>query len=183
MSRFAPSRIYLIAAAVALGLAVSSGWFARSWAPAWIAASLFGVGAAALLVLAFRPVIEVGDSALAVGGRIIEWRRIRRVDRTGWISPLVVDITLDDSSRVRLIYPGDVQESGRLFHLLRQHSTQALIDGAPHSKSWEGREKKEAAAKQTVVRPKVRLMSEEDEAEIERLYQKLKIAGRLDPEK
>lgn len=179
--RFAPSRIYLIAAAVALGLAVSSGWFARDWAPAWIAAGLFGICAAALLVLAFRPVIEVGESALAVGGRIIEWRRIRRVDRTGWISPLVVDITLDDGSRTRLIYPGDVQESGRLFHLLKQHSTEALIDGAPREKTWEGGEKKQVVTETAVIRPKVRLMSDEDEAEIERLYQKLKIAGRLDP--
>ncbi|MCC7153355.1 MAG: DUF3093 family protein [Bryobacterales bacterium] len=180
MSRFAPSRIYLIAAAVALGLAVFFGWFALGWAPAWIACGLFGVTGTALMLLALRPVIEVGDSALAVGGRVIEWRRIRRVDRTGWISPLVVDLTLDDESRVRIIYPGDVQESGRLFHLLRQYSTQALIDGVPSVKPWEGRPK-EAAPKQTIVRAKVRLMSEEDEAEIERLYQKLKIAGRLDP--
>lgn len=180
MSRFAPSRIYLIASAVALGLAVFFGWFALGWAPAWIACGLFGACGSALMLLALRPVIEVGDTALAVGGRRIEWRRIRRVDRTGWISPLVVDLTLDDSSRVRIIYPGDVQESGRLFLLLRQHSTHALVDGVAHAGKAE-HHAKDSAAKQTIVRPRVRLMSEEDEAEIERLYQKLKIAGRLDP--
>lgn len=183
MSRFSPSRIYLIAAAIILGLAVFSGWCGFNWPPAWIASGLFAACGVALLLLAFRPVIEIGDSALAIGKRIIDWRRIRRVDRTGWVSPLVVDLTLDDDSRVRLVYPGDVQESGRLFQLLRLHSKQALIDGLPHKKTIHAPETEVAVTAAEPERARGRLMSAEDEAEVERLYLKLRTAGRLDPEK
>ena len=35
-----------------------------------------------------------------LGRRIIPWMDIRRLDRTGWISPLIVRVTLFDDSRV-----------------------------------------------------------------------------------
>ena len=102
--------------------------------------------------------------------RHYEWREIRRVDQTGWISPAGGHLTLDDSSRVRLIYPGDVQESApAVSDAASNISTAGAHRWRPaFGKSWEGREKKEAAAKQTVpASAKCRLMSEEDEAEIE----------------
>ena len=44
--------------------------------------------------MAFRPAVEVHEGFLAVGKKIVPWMDIRRLDRTGWISPLIVRITL-----------------------------------------------------------------------------------------
>jgi hypothetical protein len=70
------------------------------------APSVFAALTAALLFLmAFRPAIETHEGYLAIGKRIIPWMDIRRLDRTGWISPLIVRVTLFDDSRLVVIYP------------------------------------------------------------------------------
>ena len=105
--RFTPARTYLSSAAVALGLAAFSGWCALKWWPALFAGGLFLIGGLLVLYLAMRPAIEVTESGLHLGKKSIPWSDIRRVDQTGWISPMVVDLTLVDHKRTRLIYPGD----------------------------------------------------------------------------
>lgn len=180
MIRFAPSRLYLTSAAVALGLAVFSGWCATNWLPAIIPAILFLASAALVLTLALQPIIEVHEAHLAIGKRILPWRDIRRVDQTGWAAPLVVYLTLADSSRVRLLYPGDMETANKLLSLVQQNCALALINGVPYRQIFG-----EPVSEQQERRPapRVRLLTEEDEAEVERLYQKLKTAGHLDPEK
>ena len=80
--------------------------------------------------------IEVHEGYVSIGRRIIPWMDIRRVDRTCWISPLVVRITLFDDSRLLLIYPGDLDSCNSLLRNLRRHSRDALIDGIPYRQYW-----------------------------------------------
>ena len=71
-----------------------------------------------------------------MGGRIIPWMDIRRLDRTGWISPLIIRITLFDDSRLLLVYPGDLDSCNSLLRHLRRLSRDALIDGIPYRQYW-----------------------------------------------
>jgi len=178
--RFHPARTYLTLAAIALGLGAFSGWWARMWLPAAIPAGLFLATAGLALWLAFRPVIEVSEEGLRIGREFIPWKDIRRVDQTGWIAPLVADLTLVGKRRIRIIYPGETSNSNRLLRLIQQNSTQALINGVPYRQIFG-----DTAPAQRVqpAQQRPRLLREEDEAEVERLYQKLRSAGRLDPEK
>jgi hypothetical protein len=180
MVRFSPSRTYLSAAAVALGLAVFSGWCATNWLPALVPALLFAASGALVSWLACRPVVEVEERGLRIGARRIAWREIRRVDQTGWISPLVLHLTLASGERVRLIYPGPVESSNLLLRLVQRNSTGALLNGVPYRQIWG---EPAAAQPRGAAKPRYRLLTEADEAEVERLYHKLKAAGRLDPEK
>ena len=181
MIRFTPARTYLTAAAVALGLAGFSAWCALNWLPAAIPAVLLAASAALVLWLGLRPTIVVTEKQLRAGKSTILWNDVRRVDQTGWISPMVADLTLADHTKLRLIYPGETENSNKLLRIIQQRSTRALINGVPHRQLFgEPVEVREAEAK---AAPRYRLLTEQDEAEVERLYQKLRIAGRLDPEK
>ncbi len=179
MTRYSPSRHYFPAGCIALGLTVFSAWCATRWLPASIAAGLFLASATALFFLASRPVISLNDSALFVGSRAIPWSHIRRVDRTGWVSPLVVHLTMNDGGRVTLVYPGDLDSANSLLRQLRRSAREALLDGVPHRRVWS-----EAApsgeSSQDSDTPRYPLLRPEDEAEVERLYLRLKTVGRLD---
>jgi hypothetical protein len=131
-------------------------------------------------MLALRPPIEIRDQFLVIGKRKIRWGDIQRVDRTGWISPLIVRLTLADKSRVLLIYPGDLETSRSLLRHLRRHARQALIDGVPHRNYW-GEGAPGTAGRKSLPAPRYPLLRDEDEAEVERLYQRLKTVGHLDP--
>ena len=179
MTRYSPSRNYLPGATVAVALGVFSGWYALKWAPAAILAVLFLISAALLLWLASRPPIEIDDRVLRIGGRRIHWLDIRRVDRTGWVSPLIVNLTLADSSRVLLIYPGDLDAANSLLRQLRRHASEALIDGIPHRQFW-GDAVAPGKERARLPSPKYKILRREDEAEVERLYQLLKTVGHLD---
>ncbi len=178
--RFHPARTYYSLAAVALGLGAFSVWWARTWLLAAVPAALFFLTAGLLLWLATRPVIEVSGEGLRIGNEFIRWKDVRRVDQTGWIAPLVAYLTLSGKKRIRIVYPGETVHSNRLLRLIQQHSTQALINGVPWRQIFGD------AAPRQAVQPapeRPRILREEDEAEVERLYQKLRSAGRLDPEK
>ncbi|MCW5979754.1 MAG: DUF3093 family protein [Bryobacteraceae bacterium] len=179
MTRYTPSPNYLSAGLVAIGLAAFSGWYAREWAPAAIPAVLFIVSALLLLALATRPSIEVHDQYLAIGKRAIPWAAIQRVDRTGWISPLVVSLTLSDGKRAWLIFPGDLDSANSLLRRLRRCAASALIDGVPHWQFW-GEAIPPSGERTRIAGPRYRILREEDEAEVERLYQRLKTVGNLD---
>ena len=82
------------------------------------------------------PWIEIHEGYVSVGTRIIPWMDIRRLDRTGWISPLIIRITLFDDSRLLLVYPGDLDSCNSLLRHLRRLSRDALIDGIPYRQYW-----------------------------------------------
>ena len=179
MNRYVPARLYISFGSVAFVLAGFSGWVGRSWHTAFYPAAAFLIFAILLLTLAFRPAIKVYDAHLEIGKRIIPWHDVRRVDRTGWISPLVAKLSLYDDETVTLIYPGEVDCCKHLLRTLRQMSTNAMIDGVPYRQYW-GELLGASEAKQLVA-PRYRVLRPEDEEEVERLYFLLKTVGHIDP--
>ena len=180
MSSYKPARHYISFGIVALALAGFSGWLGLSWAPAFCPAVLFFLTAALLLALAFRPVIQVGEAYIEVGKRPIPWHDVRRVDRTGWISPLVVKLTLFDDEVITLIYPGEVDCCKHLLRTLRQMATAATIDGVPYRQYWGELLGAAGDAPLLASAPRYRVLRPEDEEEVERLYFLLKTVGHID---
>ena len=179
MTRYLPARHYRwfgISAVVFAGL---SGWLGIQMHAAFIPAGLFLLTAALLFFMAFRPAIEIHEGYVSTGNRIIPWMDIRRLDRTGWISPLIVRITLFDDTRLVLVYPGDLDSCNSLLRHLRRLSRDALIDGIPYRQYWGELLAPGNERKQTPL-PRYRILRPEDEAEVERLYQRLKTVGNLD---
>ena len=179
MTRYLPAQHYRWLGAAAVVLAGLGGWAGTSYGVFYFAAGVFLLAGGAIFFLAFRPAIEIHEGYLSVGSRIIPWMDIRRLDRTGWISPLIVRVTLFDDSRLILIYPGDLDSCNSLLRHLRRLSRDALIDGIPYRQYWgevlaPGGERKQASL------PRYRILRPEDEAEVERLYQRLKTVGNLD---
>ncbi|MCL6544783.1 MAG: hypothetical protein K6T61_06120 [Bryobacteraceae bacterium] len=179
MSRYVPSRRLYWAGCLACALASITAWLALRWPPlAAAAVPLLFVGASSLW-LGLRPPIEIRAEHLKIGRRVIPWSTIRQVDRLYWRSPLAVRLRLSDGERLWVIYPGDLDSSSSLLRHIRRQSRLALIEGRPYREFWgeaavTGPEHKQAA------RPRYHLLLPEDEAEIERLYQQLKTAGRID---
>jgi hypothetical protein len=178
ITRYKPSRQYFWAGLVAVVLAGFSAWCGLTWAPVYIAAFLFVVSAAIMLILALRPVIEITDERITIGKKSIPWGDIRRVDRTGWVSPLVLYMTLVNSRRVLLVYPGGMDASNSLCRHIRRNATAALLDGKPYTEVWG--DPPPPPPRKPLPTPRYRLLTEEDEAEVERLYQRLKTVGNLD---
>jgi len=189
-ARYRPSRRYIVFAILAICGTVFSSWTGLRWPSTWIAATLFGVTSVALIALLWQPVIEIHETHLRLGRRIILWREIRRLDQTGWIAPLAVTLTLFNDRRVLLLYAGDVDSSNSLLRHLRRYSRSALLDGIPYRQAWgeleppkmlEPGKLPDAPKRQAppaVHRP---LLRPEEEEEIERMFQRLKSVGRLDP--
>ena len=180
MTRYLPARHYVSFGITAVALACLSAWVGLEWAWAYIAAALFLLTALALLILGLRPAIEVHEGHLAIGKRIIPWMDVRRVDRTGWVSPLIVRMTLFDDTRQILIYPGDLESCNGLLRHLRRLSRDALIDGIPYRQYW-GEVLVPGGDRKQLPSPRYRLLRPEDEAEVEQLYQRLKTVGHIDP--
>ena len=88
-------------------------------------------------------------------------------------------ISLRDGRRIRLIYPGDVESSGRLLRQLRRAARQALIDGLSYSHYW-GEVLPGSSQPQPQCPPRYRLLRPEDESEVEEMFQRLRTVGRLE---
>jgi len=108
MTRYVPARHYISFGVAALALAGISTWLGLRLGTHSLLfpAVLFLVTSVLLLALAVRPAIRVYDAHIEIGKRVIPWQDIQRVDRTGWISPLVVKLTLFDDETVTIVYPG-----------------------------------------------------------------------------
>jgi hypothetical protein len=180
MTCYSPSRHYLSFGLAGVGLAVLSGWWALQWTPASVAAVLFLATAVGLLTLALQPSIEIYEHHLAVGKRVIPWSDIERLDRTSWISPLWVKLTLVGGRQVSVIYPGDIDAGKSLLRHLRRCAKDALIDGIPYSQFW-GEVLPSGVDHKQLASPRYQLLRADDEAEVERLFQRLKAVGHLDP--
>ena len=190
MTRYVSARYFLwlgLAAAALSGLLATFAWLGLSrmvWMPIWFgAAGLLAFTAIALLALFFRPAVEVHEGYFSVGKRIIPWMDVRRLDilrldRVGSISPLLMRITLFDDSRFTLVYAGEIDDCSSLLRSLRRMSRDALIDGVPYRQYWG--EVLASGGKPPQPGPRYRILRPEDEAEVERLYQRLKSVGHLD---
>ena len=183
IARYRSSRRYYAMALFALAGAVASGFASLRWPtaslaaslPAWIATGLLALSGVCVMVLALRPAIEIHETYLRIGRLAIPWNAIRRLDQTGWNAPLAVYLTLAGGRRVLMVHPGGPDSSSGLLRHLRRYSREALLDGIPYSEFWG-----EAPAAMKQAPPRARLLSAEDEEEVERMFQRLKTAGRLE---
>lgn len=178
ITRYRASPYFRVAGFVALAIACFSAWVALRWPYAWIAVALALASASLIFLIAFGPRIEVFDSHLKLGKRPIPWAQIRRVDRQLAV-PLIVRLTLVDKARVFVVHAGDSASSHSLLRQLRRYSREALIEGIPHQQFWEevlGRVPEDKPAP-----PPRPLLLADDEAEVERLFRRLKTVGHLDP--
>jgi hypothetical protein len=178
IARYAVPRHYAWAGIAALVLSGFSAWLAWTYPPCWIAAGLFLLSAGAVFFLASRATVEVHESHVQIGGTAIPWKQIRRLDRSA-STPLVVRLTLADKSRHLIIYPGEAETSSGLLRNLRRYAREALIDGVPYRQFW-GEALTAAGAKKQLPAPRYPLMLPEDEADVERMFQRLKSVGHLD---
>ena len=184
MTRYVPARYYLWFGLAAAALAGVIGWLGWNWMPiALVASGILALTAGLLLAMSFRPAVEVHEGYFSVGKRIVPWMDVRRLDilrldRAGWISPLVMRVTLFDDTRFTMIYPGEIDDCSGLLRNLRRLSRDALIDGIPYRQYWG--EVLAAGGRNPLPGPRYRILRPEDEAEVERLYQRLKSVGHLD---
>lgn len=178
LARYIPSRRYASLTLVALSGAGLSAWIGQHWAPSWIAAGLFIASAIAMAIVAFRPAIEIHETHLAIGRRLLPWTEIRRVDQTGWTAPLAVHLTLLSGERMVLFYPGDLDACGSLLRHIRRYSRSALLDGVPYRQFWGEPPVAVKAARETVQ--KYPVLPPEEEEEIERMLQRLRTVGHID---
>lgn len=148
------------------------------WWPAGIATALFVCTSTLILWLATRPAIEIRENSLAIGRRDIQWKSIRRVDQTGWVAPLVLYLTLESGERLQLLYPGDAESSNELLSLIQRKSSCALINGIPWPRIF-GEPEEDRQEQAPEAAPQMKVLTDEDEAEVERLYQQLRTAGRF----
>jgi len=136
LARYTPSRLYLSLMLFAFCGAIFSAWMGLHWPPSWIAAALFALSGVGLSLVTLRPAIEIHESHLVIGRMAIPWGEIKRIDQTGWNSPLAVYLTVRGEHRYMLLYPGDPESASSLLRHLRRFSHEALLDGIPHSEFW-----------------------------------------------
>jgi hypothetical protein len=147
---------------------------------AFIPGALCASTAAALFWLSARPAIRIGESQFNIGERAIAWREVREVNSSRFVSPLILKLKLTNSRQKWLIYPGEPERIAKLIVSLRKNSHLATFDGVPYRDYWNWAKLNSANPDQPAAEPPVRMVSQDEEEEIERMYQKLKTVGRLD---
>lgn len=162
-----------------MAFGIFSSWVALRWPYAWIAAGLLFASAILVLFFALRPPIEIFDTHLKLGGRAIPWAQIRRLDRSSTL-PLVVQLTLADKTRLLVVYPGNMDGANSLLRHLRRFSREALIDGVPYRQFWGEAPPKPQEVRKAEAPQRYPLLLPQDEADIERMFQRLKTVGHID---
>ena len=179
MSRYVPSRSCLWTGLGACVMAALAAWIAWGWQPAMIGSVPLAAAGLALCYLGFRPPIELCADRMQIGRRAIRWTDIQGVDRLYIGFPLLVGLRLTTGRRVLLVFPGDRDSANSLLRNIRRMAKAALIEGRPYREFW-GEAMPAVKERRRVAPERCRLLLPEDEAEVERLYQQLKAAGRID---
>ena len=177
---FVPSRVYARVGWATLGgsLLCVLGTFREPLA--LIPALAFAGGAAALFWLAARPPIRIGETQFNVASAPLRGGRFGEINRSRFVSPLVLRLRLTNSRQKLLVYPGEPEQVQRLLIELRRNSQLATFDGVTYRDYWTWCTLNSPQGHDPLLEQPVRMFSAEDEAEVERLYQKLKAVGRLD---
>jgi hypothetical protein len=177
---YLPSRIY-----------ARAGWFGLAGsvicilcglrAPfAFIPGFLCGVTSAILFWLAVQPRVVVSENQFSIGDRTISWREVRELNSSRLVSPLILRIKLTNNRRKLLIYPGEPERISKLLYQLRKSSTLATFDGVSYKDYWTWSSMGMLKGAHASADQPVRMISQDDEEEIERLYRQLKSVGHLD---
>ena len=122
MTRYLPTKQYQYAGVGALVLALFCAGFAFQFPLSWVPTGLLLATGVVMLVLGCLPAIEIHKTHLAIGDKIIAWEEIKQVDRTGFVSPLLLYLTLSNGSRILLVYPGGMESSNQLLLELARDS-------------------------------------------------------------
>jgi hypothetical protein len=177
---YSPSRLYARAGWIGLvGAAVCVVCGLRA-SFAFIPGFLCCVTSACLFLLASRPHVMVAEAQLLVGTRAIAWRELREVNSTRLISPLVLHLKLTNNRRKLLIYPGEPERISKLLYHIRRNANLATFDGVSYKDYWTWSSMGVLRGSHPSSDQPVRMISQEDEEEIERMYRQLKSVGRLD---
>lgn len=177
---YVPSRLY-----------ARGGWFGLAGAVlcvacgvrapfAFIPALLCGLTSVLLFWLSSRPHIAVAETQFSMGDRSIAWREVREVNSTRVVSPLILRLKLTNSRKCLIIFPGQPDRISKLRYQLRRNSTLATFDGVSYKDYWTWSSMGMLQPADPAADQPVRMISHEDEEEIERLYRQLKSVGRLD---
>jgi hypothetical protein len=177
---YAPSRLY-----------ARAGWFGLAGAIICVACGLRApfaflpgflccVTAACLFLLASRPQIVINENQFILGSRAISWREVREINSTRLVSPLVLQVKLTNNRRKLLVYPGDPDRISKLLYQLRRNSTLATFDGVSYKDYWTWSSMGMLKGAHPAADQPVRMISQDDEEEIERMYRQLKSVGHLD---
>lgn len=175
-----PSRIYSRAGWIALaGTAVCVLCGLR--APlAFIPGGLCTLTSVVLFWLGSRPVIRMGETQFNIGERAIAWRELREINTTRLKSPLVLRLKLTNSRKKLLVFPGEPLRAAHLIANLRRNAQLATFDGVAYRDFWTWASLTGLPGDAPVLEQPVKMLTNEEEDEIERMYQTLRIAGRLD---
>lgn len=177
---FQPSRLYARVGWAALAgsaVCVLCGFRAPL---AFIPGFLCAITAAALFWLAARPAVRIAETQFNIGERAIAWREVREINSSRFVSPLILTIKLTNSRRKTLVYPGEPERIARLLFQLRKNSHLATFDGVAYRDYWTWTSLAGLGGDNPTLDQPVKMLSQEEEDEIERMYQKLKTVGRLD---
>ncbi len=177
---FLPARLYSRAGWVSLITSLLFALWGAKVPAAYLPAILCVSFAAVMFWLAARPAIRVGETQFNIGERAIAWREVREINRIRFLSPLMLRLKLTNSRQKMLVFPGEAGRVEQLIHLLRKNSHLATFDGVAYRDYWTWSSMAGLRGQKLAKEQPVRMLSTEDEDEIERLYLKLKTVGRLD---
>ena len=147
---------------------------------AFIPGALCALTSGALFWLASRPAIRIGTTQFNIGERAIAWQEVREINSSRFLSPLILKLKLTNSRRKALIFPGDPERIAKLLDALRRHSMLATFNGIAYRDYWTWNDVKQLSGDTSPNETPVRMVSSEDEEEIERMFQKLKNCRDLD---
>jgi hypothetical protein len=177
MTRFAPSKHFVYMAVIAVLLGLMSAYVGWRWTPALVPASLFFTTALLLIWLSFNPIVELTDCELIIGKRFVPWSSITNIRTTAWLTPLVLKITIDSGRTLTLVFAGDLESSGRLKDMICQCAPHALLNGVPQRQRQAILAVRNGATAELERHP---ILTQQDEAEVERMFQRLREVGHLD---
>ena len=147
---------------------------------AFIPGGFCALTAVVLFWIGARPVIRLGENQFNIGERAIAWREVREINSSRFMSPLVLRLKLTNGRRKWLIYPGEPERVAHLVAQLRKNSYLATFDGVAYRDFWTWASLAALPGDAPVSEQPVRMIAQDEEDEIERMYQKLKTVGHLD---
>lgn len=177
---YVPSRLYARVGWAALAGSLVCALCGLRAPLAFIPGGLCTLTAIVLFWLSMRPAIRIAHSQLNIGERAIAWREVREINSSRFVSPLVLTLKLTNARHKRLVFPGDPERIAKLMFHLRKYSTLATFDGIAYRDYWTWNTIKEQTGGDAAGSGPVRMLSRDDEDEVERMFKRLKSAGRLD---
>lgn len=170
---YQPSRLFVRSASAAFAGFVVCLLCSLGSRFALIPAALCVLTAVVCFWLAKRPIVRVSPAQLTVGERAIAWREIREINGI-FNSPLIVRLKLTNNRRRLLVCPAAPERLARLSYMLRKHSYLATFDGVSYRDYWTWFSVLGSKEDEAVSEHPIRMVSHQDEVEIERLFRKLK---------